>query len=54
MPAIELAQEMVNRNSTLLSNYTLTHTGVLDTKVRYLMSRVLVAIAVDLLDNQCV
>ena len=34
VPAIELAQEMVNGNSTLLSNYTFTHTGVLDTKVR--------------------
>ena len=33
VPAIELAEEMVNRNSSILSEYTLVHTEVRDTLV---------------------
>ena len=33
IPAIELAEEMVNKNSSILPGYTLTHTEVRDTKV---------------------
>ena len=33
VPAIELAEEMVNKNSSILPGYTLTHTEVRDTKV---------------------
>ena len=31
--ALEIAEERVNNDSSLLSNYTLTHTGVADTMV---------------------
>ena len=33
VPAIELAEEMVNKNNSILPGYTLTHTEVRDTKV---------------------
>lgn len=32
-PAIQLAEDTINNNSTLLSNYSLSHTGVMDTQV---------------------
>ncbi len=32
--AIELAEEMINADTSILSGYNLTHTPVVDTKVR--------------------
>ena len=37
VPAIELAEEMVNKNSSILPGYTLKHTEVRDTKVGLLI-----------------
>ncbi len=33
VPAIELAEEMINADSSILSGYNLTHTPVVDTEV---------------------
>ncbi len=33
VPAIELAEEMINADSSILSGYNLTHTPVVDTMV---------------------
>ena len=41
IPAIELAEEMVNNNNSILPGYTLTHTGVMDTKVGLLICNAL-------------
>ena len=35
VPAIELAEEMVNKNSSILPGYNLTHAGVTDAKVGF-------------------
>ena len=34
IPAIELAEEMINANNSILPGYNLTHTPVVDTMVR--------------------
>ncbi len=35
VPAIELAEELINADSSILPGYNLTHTPVVDTMVRF-------------------
>ncbi len=39
VPAIELAEELINADSSILPGYDLTHTPVVDTEVRFCIIR---------------